>query len=60
VTDPERFDARELFAALARHRVEYLTIGGIAIQAHGGQRLTHEVALATCQSQSPTATICSR
>jgi hypothetical protein len=34
-----RFDARELFSALARHAVDYLTIGGIAIQAHGGQRL---------------------
>jgi hypothetical protein len=43
VTEPQRFDARELFAALARHEVEYLTIGGIAIQAHGGQRLTRDL-----------------
>ena len=40
---PARFDARELFAALGRHRVEYVTIGGIAIQAHGGQRLTQDL-----------------
>lgn len=39
----ERFDARELFNALSRHNVEYLTIGGIAIQAHGGQRLTQDL-----------------
>jgi hypothetical protein len=37
------FDARELFRALARHDVEYLTIGGIAVQAHGGQRLTQDL-----------------
>jgi hypothetical protein len=40
VSNPGAFDARELFNALARHDVEYLTIGGIAIQAYGGQRLT--------------------
>ncbi len=37
------FDARELFRALARHDVEYVTIGGIAIAAHGGQRLTQDL-----------------
>ncbi len=41
-----RFDARELFKALARHDVDYLTIGGIAIQAHGGQRLTQDLDIA--------------
>jgi hypothetical protein len=40
VTDPGSFDARELFRALAHRNVEYVTVGGIAIQAHGGQRLT--------------------
>jgi hypothetical protein len=40
VSNPGAFDARELFNALTRHDVEYLTIGGIAIQAYGGQRLT--------------------
>jgi hypothetical protein len=43
VSEPARFDPRELFAALARHEVEYVTIGGIAIQAHGGQRLTQDL-----------------
>jgi hypothetical protein len=37
------FDARELFRALTRHRVEYVTIGGIALQAHGAQRLTQDL-----------------
>ena len=43
VTTSGGFDARELFAALAHHDVEYVTIGGIAIQAHGGQRLTQDL-----------------
>jgi hypothetical protein len=43
VTDPGIFDARELFRALSHHDVEYVTIGGIAIQAHGGQRLTQDL-----------------
>jgi hypothetical protein len=47
VTDhPGTFDAQKLFAALARHHVEYVTIGGIAIQAHGGQRLTQDLDIA--------------
>ena len=40
------FDARQLFAALAQHAVEYVTIGGIAIQAYGGQRLTQDLDIA--------------
>jgi hypothetical protein len=46
VTPSPRFEARELFAALARHGVDYVTIGGIAIQAHGGQRLTQDLDIA--------------
>jgi hypothetical protein len=42
VTAPA-FDARELFRALARHDVAYVTVGGIAVQAHGGQRLTQDL-----------------
>jgi hypothetical protein len=38
-----RFDARELFRALARHEVDYVIIGGIAIQAYGGQRVTRDL-----------------
>jgi hypothetical protein len=47
---PGHFDARELFRALARHNVDYLTIGGIAIQAHGGQRLTQDLDVAIAAS----------
>jgi hypothetical protein len=46
VSNPGAFDARELFNVLARHDVEYLTIGGIAIQAYGGQRLTQDLDIA--------------
>ncbi len=35
-----RFDAREIFRSLAAYDVAYVTVGGIAVQAHGGQRLT--------------------
>jgi hypothetical protein len=45
-----RFDAREIFRALAQSEVEYLTIGGIAIQAHGGQRLTQDLDVAIAAS----------
>lgn len=46
-----RFDARELFKALARHEVEYVTIGGVAIQAYGGQRLTQDLDLTIAASE---------
>lgn len=47
---PGPFDARELFRALARHDVAYVTIGGIAIQAYGGQRLTQDLDVAIASS----------
>jgi hypothetical protein len=43
VTEPGTFDARELFRALVRRDVQYVVIGGIAIQAYGGQRLTQDL-----------------
>jgi hypothetical protein len=43
VNPASRFDARELFATLARHDVDYVTVGGIAIQAYGGQRITQDL-----------------
>lgn len=46
-----RFDARELFAALARHDVDYVTVGGIAMQAHGAQRLTQDLDIAIASSR---------
>ena len=36
----ERLDARALFRVLADHRVEYLVVGGFAVQAHGFRRGT--------------------
>jgi hypothetical protein len=45
-----RFDAHGLFRTLARHKVEFVTIGGIAIQAHGGQRLTQDLDVAIASS----------
>ncbi|MGN6372934.1 MAG: hypothetical protein ACTHM1_08070 [Solirubrobacteraceae bacterium] len=50
MTEEGRFDARELFEVLVAFRVEYVTIGGIAIQAHGGQRLTQDLDLAVASS----------
>lgn len=50
ISGQARFDPRELFKALSRHNVEYLTIGGIAIQAHGGQRLTQDLDVAIAAS----------
>jgi len=43
VTVPADFDALELFRALSRHEVEYVTVGGVAIQAYGGQRMTQDL-----------------
>jgi hypothetical protein len=50
VSSPGGFDARELFRALAHREVEYVTIGGIAIQAYGGQRLTQDLDVAIAAS----------
>ncbi len=38
-------DAIEIFAALARHEVEYVLIGGLAVQAHGHVRTTRDADL---------------
>lgn len=48
----DRFDARALFRALAAHDVEYVTIGGIAVQAHGGQRVTRDLDIAIATSSA--------
>ncbi|HXP38185.1 MAG TPA: hypothetical protein VN817_10505 [Solirubrobacteraceae bacterium] len=43
---PERpLDLRELFRALAEHRVDYLVIGGVAAQVHGRRRTTKDLDL---------------
>ena len=36
-------DPARIFAALQRHEVEYLTIGGVAVNAHGHVRNTRDV-----------------
>jgi len=38
-----RFSPEEIFAALHRHGVDYVAIGGIAANAHGSRRLTLDV-----------------
>jgi hypothetical protein len=38
-------DARRIFEALANARVEYVLIGGLAVQAHGHTRTTQDVDL---------------
>jgi hypothetical protein len=43
VTGASGFDALELFSALGRHEVQYVTVGGVAIQAYGGQRMTQDL-----------------
>jgi hypothetical protein len=41
VDDPsEPLDAYQLVAALARHQVDFVVIGGVALQAHGHVRTT--------------------
>ncbi len=38
-------DIRRLFEVLERHRVEYLVIGGVAVQVHGHRRTTKDLDL---------------
>jgi hypothetical protein len=59
VTNSGRFDARELFRALAHRNVEYVTVGGIAIQAYGGQRLTQDLDVAIAASTDNLARLAS-
>jgi predicted nucleotidyltransferase len=41
---PERvFDAEEIIRVLARHRVDFVVIGGVAVQGHGYIRGTHDL-----------------
>lgn len=48
--EEDRFDARELFRALGRHDVEYVTIGGVAVQAYGAERVTRDLDVAIAAS----------
>jgi len=40
---PEVPDLARIADTLARHRVEYLLVGGVAARAHGARRLTYDV-----------------
>lgn len=44
----------EVFAALERHDVEYVVIGGVAVQAHGNPRTTLDVDLVAAPELSNT------
>lgn len=37
---PEVLDARQIFRVLAEHRVDYVVVGGFAVQTHGFLRAT--------------------
>ncbi len=44
ISGPESpLDLRELFRALAEQNVDYLVIGGVAAQVHGGRRTTKDL-----------------
>jgi hypothetical protein len=45
VTDAAPPNAERIFAALASHAVEYVVVGGIAVQVHGHVRMTNDVDL---------------
>jgi hypothetical protein len=39
-TEPPTLDVEQILAALTRHGVEFLLVGGVAAIAHGARRLT--------------------
>ena len=44
MTPPERvFDADAILEALSEHRVDYVIVGGVAVQAHGYLRSTNDL-----------------
>jgi hypothetical protein len=45
MADEQPLDAERIFAALDAHQVEYVVIGGIAVQVHGHVRMTNDVDL---------------
>jgi hypothetical protein len=42
---PEPLDAQRILEELARHQVDYVLVGGMAVQTHGGTRMTNDVDL---------------
>lgn len=45
MTDPQPLDAERIFAVLDAHEVDYVVIGGIAVQVYGHVRMTNDVDL---------------
>ena len=45
MTDTRPLDAERIFATLDAHAVEYVVVGGIAVQVHGHVRMTNDVDL---------------
>jgi hypothetical protein len=45
MTDQQPLDAERIFAALDAHKVEYVVIGGIAVQVYGHVRMTNDIDL---------------
>lgn len=43
MADAPALDAEQLLVALARHEVDYVLIGGMAIQAYGHVRTTQDL-----------------
>ncbi|HEY7962021.1 MAG TPA: hypothetical protein VID29_08885 [Solirubrobacteraceae bacterium] len=43
--EPRPPDAERIFAALDLHRVDYVVVGGIAVQVHGHVRMTNDIDL---------------
>lgn len=41
--NPEPLDAQRIFEELARHRVDFVLVGGMAAQTHGNTRMTNDV-----------------
>ncbi len=47
----------ELFAALARHKVDYLLIGGLAVSLHGVERATMDVDISVAMNPANLASL---
>lgn len=45
MAESQPLDAEQIFVVLARHQVDYVVIGGIAVQAYGHVRMTNDVDL---------------
>jgi hypothetical protein len=45
MADPQSLDAERIFAVFDAHKVEYVVIGGIAVQVYGHVRMTNDIDL---------------